>query len=219
MAFCKYCGSSISNEAEFCPECGKKAPGGNRSASPFTAQESFTREPLSRKEFCDTSFSPDVKKRVRANWIALAAGGDPARGHDPGKCIFDDAGGYAGAIHRVCVQWSDFQRCRLVYFDAASRLRYEALGIWDGRPFACCIQSACDLYYSADHREWCHAYCGGNHSGQYAKAGKRIPGLSQPSLSRFGEEEITEDHYEFLDRSKKVWAGSRRKGKGPGLKY
>lgn len=73
MAFCKYCGSSISNEAEFCPECGKKAPGGNRSASPFTAQESFTREPLSRKEFCDTSFSPDVKKRVRANWIALAA--------------------------------------------------------------------------------------------------------------------------------------------------
>lgn len=73
MAFCKYCGSSIPNEAEFCPECGKKAPGGSRGASPLTRQESSAQEPLTRKEFCASSFSPTVKKWVRANWIALAA--------------------------------------------------------------------------------------------------------------------------------------------------
>ena len=73
MAFCKYCGSEIAAEAAFCPECGKKAPTGGPGTSPLTAQESSSREPLSRKEFCDLSFSPDVKKRVRNNWIALAA--------------------------------------------------------------------------------------------------------------------------------------------------
>ena len=73
MAFCKYCGSSVPDKAEFCPECGKKAPGGSRGASPLTTQEASSRDPLSRKEFCDLSSSPDVKKRVRANWIALAA--------------------------------------------------------------------------------------------------------------------------------------------------
>ena len=72
MAFCKYCGSSIPDKAEFCPECGKKAPGGSRGASPLSQQESSAQEPLSRKEFCDMSFSPDIKKRVRANWIAFA---------------------------------------------------------------------------------------------------------------------------------------------------
>lgn len=64
-------------------------------------------------------------------------GGDPARGHDPGKCIFDDAGGYAGAIHRVCVQWSDFQRCRLVY--AKMLAMAQADGIMLGKPFLRCI--------------------------------------------------------------------------------
>lgn len=74
MAFCKYCGSEIAAESAFCPECGKKAPTGGHGTSPLTAQESSSHEPLSRKEFCDLSFSHDVKKRVRNNWIALAAG-------------------------------------------------------------------------------------------------------------------------------------------------
>ena len=73
MAFCKYCGSEIAAESAFCPECGKKAPTGGPGSSSLTAQESSSHEPLSRKEFCDLSFSPDVKKRVRNNWIALAA--------------------------------------------------------------------------------------------------------------------------------------------------
>lgn len=71
MAFCKYCGNSIPDEAAFCPECGKKAPGGSRGASPLSQQESSAQEPLSRKEFCDMSFSPDIKKRVRTSWIAF----------------------------------------------------------------------------------------------------------------------------------------------------
>ena len=73
MAFCKYCGSEIAAEAAFCPECGKNAPTGGPAASPLTAQESTSREPLSRREFCSTSFSPDIKKRVRTNWIAFVA--------------------------------------------------------------------------------------------------------------------------------------------------
>lgn len=73
MAFCKYCGSSVPNEAEFCPECGKKAPTGCPGSSPLTAQDPTSRETLSRREFCDMSFSPAVKKRIRTNWIALAA--------------------------------------------------------------------------------------------------------------------------------------------------
>lgn len=72
MAFCKFCGSAIPDKAEFCPECGKKAPGGNHGVSPLTRQESSAQEPLSRKEFCDMSFSPSAKKWIRTNWIAFA---------------------------------------------------------------------------------------------------------------------------------------------------
>ena len=66
MAFCKYCGSSIPNEAEFCPECGKKV-----SVTIDSARSVTTDDVPSRREFFSVMGSPSAKKRIRANWTAF----------------------------------------------------------------------------------------------------------------------------------------------------
>lgn len=73
MAFCKFCGTSIPDGAGFCPECGKKDPTEIHGSLSLTAQDPRLREPLSRRAFFSFTDSVDVKKRIRANRIALTA--------------------------------------------------------------------------------------------------------------------------------------------------
>lgn len=73
MAFCKFCGSSVPDAAEFCPACGKKDPTEIHGALPLTAQEPSPREPLSRRVYFWFTDSADAKKRIRVNRIALTA--------------------------------------------------------------------------------------------------------------------------------------------------
>lgn len=73
MAFCKFCGSSVPDAAEFCPACGKKDPTEIHGALPLTAQEPRPREPLSRRVFFSLTDSADAKKRIRANRVAFLA--------------------------------------------------------------------------------------------------------------------------------------------------
>lgn len=66
MAFCKYCGSSVPDKAEFCPECGKKV------SVPIVSAQSVTTDDVpSRRDFFSVMGSPDAKKRIRRNWTAL----------------------------------------------------------------------------------------------------------------------------------------------------
>ena len=68
MAFCKYCGCSVPDKAEFCPECGKKI-----SVTIDPARSVTTDDVPSRRDFFSVMGSPDAKKRIRRNWIVLAA--------------------------------------------------------------------------------------------------------------------------------------------------
>jgi len=66
MAFCKYCGSSVPDKAEFCPECGKKM------SVPIVSAQSVTTDDVpSRRDFFSVMGSPAAKKRIRANWTAF----------------------------------------------------------------------------------------------------------------------------------------------------
>ena len=73
MAFCKFCGCSVPDAADFCPECGKKDPTEIHGSLSLTAQDPRPREPLSRRAFFSFTDSADAKKRIRANRIALTA--------------------------------------------------------------------------------------------------------------------------------------------------
>ena len=66
MAFCKYCGSSISEQGGFCPECGKEIKTDVHSRTSVT-----TDDIPSRRDYFEVKASLKTKLNIRNCWVAL----------------------------------------------------------------------------------------------------------------------------------------------------
>lgn len=67
MAFCKYCGSAIPEQGDFCPECGKQAKVTSQSEYSLTTDDT-----PSRREYFEVMASLNAKNYIRSCWGALA---------------------------------------------------------------------------------------------------------------------------------------------------